>query len=291
MKFPVEIGTLIYKSLNRAETRERKGTGLNRKWIQRGWGSAARLLVALACLLALLCGAARTGSIQVTLAAGNKVLANADVTVYRVADRSGTLARDFAAASVTAEQFRTEKEHKDAAKVLAAFAEERSVSGTTAATDSKGVALFSGLTEGIYLVTGGTEFDPFLAVLPMTADGKENYNILAEPKIDEPDEPDNPDNPDEPDEPDNPDTPDEPDEPDNPDTPDEPDEPDNPPDTPDEPNSPDNPDTPDSPDEPGQPANPDTPKTSDPSQAALWAGLVLCSGAVLAALWRTREKK
>lgn len=78
------------------------------------------------------------------------------------------------------------------AKQLLEYARKKGVSGNQQLTDSMGHALFSGLNEGMYLITqigsvknGNDTFEsaPFLVSVPSDIDGYLVYDVKVEPKV------------------------------------------------------------------------------------------------------------
>lgn len=163
----------------------------------------------------------------------------AAISLYKVGEWDGRIG----AYALTAEFSGSGAEIRDlttsamlhASKVLETYAKENGNQAFASQTTHNGIAQFSDLPNGLYLICQekGTSdnviIQPFLTTLPVMDEEKHvwNYDVKAYPK----NEPDNP-------------TPTEPDDP----TPTEPDKP-----TPTEPNkpTPDKPDRPDKPDEPG----------------------------------------
>ena len=163
----------------------------------------SRLLGALLCAVLLTAAAAaQPGSLQVTVegAAGGMT-----VTLYSVSDPQGVLTAPFAGAALTAEQLLDQKQNPENAALLASYAAEHALAGSTLDTDESGTVRFSDLTDGIYLVVGsssdGLVFDPFLVYLPTVINGEALYDITATPKAEQPEDPENPDEPENPDDP------------------------------------------------------------------------------------------
>ena len=78
------------------------------------------------------------------------------------------------------------------AKQLSEYARKKGVSGTQQLTDSSGHTVFSGLNEGMYLITqigsvknGNDTFEsaPFLVSIPSDIDGYLVYDVKVEPKV------------------------------------------------------------------------------------------------------------
>ena len=78
------------------------------------------------------------------------------------------------------------------AKQLLEYARKKGISGNQQLTDSMGHALFSGLNEGMYLITqigsvknGNDTFEsaPFLVSIPSDIDGYLIYDVKVEPKV------------------------------------------------------------------------------------------------------------
>ncbi|MEG1447398.1 MAG: pilin N-terminal domain-containing protein [Ruthenibacterium sp.] len=157
------------------------------------------VLIAALSLSVVTYAAAPLGSITVQLcaAAGSPApLSATAVTVRRVADCVGekyVLTPDYAASDIALHTLsNTAQKQAEAAQKLTLFAEKKHLSGTQIKTDAAGVAVFSNLDTGMYLVqiadvkSGGftAKTDPFFVTIPLCApDGASwIYNVTAQPK-------------------------------------------------------------------------------------------------------------
>ena len=123
----------------------------------------------------------------------NIPVANADVTLFRVADAvvsndkvTYPCTDDFSGYAVSIDNFEDDKQAED----IFDYAIQHRVEGTTQYTDKSGRTQFAGLKPGVYLVSeikGVTDkyvkFKPFLVVLPYETEGQLIYNVLAKPKF------------------------------------------------------------------------------------------------------------
>lgn len=137
-----------------------------------------RLLAALLCIMAL--------SVSVLAAqSGSLLIGGIEETVclFQVADASGTLLPDFAAAPV--ENLQEENNMVKNAKVLVEYAKQESLAGDKRTPDSAGNVSYTPLEEGVYLicsVASDAEFNPFLVFIPTQINGEAVYDIKAKPK-------------------------------------------------------------------------------------------------------------
>lgn len=153
----------------------------------------------------------QTGSIEITMHAGDTNVGGGTLTLYRVGEvheddgnYSFLPTGDFADCG---ESFDDLSSH-DLADRLADYASDHSVEGTAATVGSDGKVSFGDLELGLYLVVqkeaaeGYNKANPFLVSVPKLENGAYDYTVEATPKVeltpappDEPDEPDKPDGP------------------------------------------------------------------------------------------------
>lgn len=129
---------------------------------------------------------------------GSLLVKNVDrpVNLYHVAQADGTPTADFVQAC--AEQLTEQTANAVMAKQLRQFVQEQTVSGLRLQPAKNRQVSFTDLEQGYYLVcsTGSPgEFAPFMLRVPMTATGKEIYDIQAVPKQDTGEQPDTPGGP------------------------------------------------------------------------------------------------
>lgn len=133
------------------------------------------------------------GSVSVTPKAnGQAVGAGMTFTLYRVgkgnAAQDGTLSYVLTDAFSGSKADLTKLEASGLAQTLADYAAAQNVSGTAKKAGGNGTVKFDGLAVGVYLLVqtsdGGTGYtvQPFLATVPLTEDGRLNYNVDASPK-------------------------------------------------------------------------------------------------------------
>ena len=122
--------------------------------------------------------------------------ADLDIQIYRVAafsaDGSYGLCEPFSSLPVKIHGITSQKEWRDAANTLAAYAASQGIAPTrTERTDETGSVLFDDLQTGIYLILGvnaATEdgiylFESFCSFLPRPRDdGSLSYHLTAKPK-------------------------------------------------------------------------------------------------------------
>lgn len=126
---------------------------------------------------------------------GSLVIKNVDrpVRVYLVARVDGTPTTDFAQACK--EPLTEQTANAVMAKQLRDFVQNQTVSEMRQQPGNNRQVSFADLEQGYYLVcsTGSPgEFAPFMLRIPMTATGKEVYDVMAEPKRDTGSQPVNP---------------------------------------------------------------------------------------------------
>ena len=138
----------------------------------------------------------KTGSVSVDIltAKGNAV-AGGKVTLYRVADAvydNGdnllVYTEDFKDCGVSLEGDE-DTDVSDMALAYAAYAEEKGLTGTTAAVDDNGHAEFTDLPLGLYLIVQSeanedyVPINPFLVTVPIWDGEGLVYNVDAKPKL------------------------------------------------------------------------------------------------------------
>ena len=120
--------------------------------------------------------AAQTGSLKI-------VNISHDVMVYHVADSNGTLTGDFQGCGVDA------LEGAEHAKSLAQYVHERDLTGQYL-QPQEGSVFIPSLNEGFYLVCSvENEIAPFLLQIPTQIGDTQVYDVLADPKNEEPEQP------------------------------------------------------------------------------------------------------
>ncbi len=134
----------------------------------------------------------REGSITVTLlTAEDEPVTDGSLTIYKAADlelpdwnMTYVYTDDFAGLG----EVPYDMDSAEYANLLAQWAADDRVSGTTSEAGSNGTVIFRGLTAGVYLIvqTEATEslysMNPFVVTLPMDEDGTWVYDIAAIPK-------------------------------------------------------------------------------------------------------------
>lgn len=191
----------------------------------------------------------------------------ATVYLYRVGQWDGKagaygLTEEFSQSGAVLGTF-TAAEMLKASRILEQYAQEQGIQAISYQTTAEGIAVFSDLTHGLYLIcqerkaSDNVTITPFLTALPVmdTVTHEWNYQVRAYPKH-EPDQPE-PTDPDEPTKPD----PTDPDKPTKPD-PTDPDESTGP-----EPSEPEKPTKP-NPIDPDRPDRPDKPDPTDPAPSS-----------------------
>ena len=143
------------------------------------------------------------GQITVELRHGTTILGNVDLSLYRVADvdASGnfTLVSAFAGSGVNLDVSSTGNSGIDAgvnrtlSNALLTYATTNNISRTQGRTNNSGVAVFSGLTPGMYLIAqtnsggaNGYTMQSALIQLPTFDNSVWVYRITSDPKIEPP---------------------------------------------------------------------------------------------------------
>ncbi len=92
---------------------------------------------------------------------------------------------EFSLSGITAEELA--EGSADTAKAAYKYIIENAIEYTEATTGTNGLAVFSGLASGMYLVFGdedaAVQFDPYVVTLPQTVDGVTVYDVFSTPKI------------------------------------------------------------------------------------------------------------
>lgn len=158
-------------------------------------------MILLACFLCVLpVQAEQTGSVTVQVS-----MAGAVIELYQVADADFHYVNGFDAAGVPLKHLSDSDLPKALEKAITDSTEHR-----TDVSSASGLAAFSNLSKGVYLVRqsnqvpGYESFDTFLVTIPLKQDGKWIYNVDASPKlgvIPKPEEPSKPEEPTTPEEP------------------------------------------------------------------------------------------
>ena len=148
------------------------------KTLRRLCAFAAAVMLALYCAVAA-AAAGKTGSLTVLLSDGDgAAVPDILIRLYRVGEPDGTLTPEFSAADITPDSLLSQRDSPQNAVTLAKLASARQLTGTETATDQRGSAYFTGLTEGVYLVR-----------VPLTVNGSTTYDIVSRPKAEPPADP------------------------------------------------------------------------------------------------------
>ena len=136
--------------------------------------------------------ASRRGTISVTMAYDGTRVPGGSVTLYRVGDVVSddgnyifTLTSECAASGVSLDDL----ESPEAAQALADWAVSHGLRGVTVPVGDDGVATFTDVALGLYVMvqhdpaTGYYAIDPFLIGMPLTEAGSYIYDIDASPKL------------------------------------------------------------------------------------------------------------
>ena len=163
------------------------------KPLRRLCAFAAAVMLALYCAVAA-AAAGKTGSLTVLLSDGDgAAVPDILVRLYRVGEPDGTLTPEFSAADITPDSLLSQRDSPQNAVTLAKLASARQLTGTETATDQRGSAYFTGLTEGVYLVLcppgQAMTFPVFLVRVPLTVNGSTTYDIVSRPKAEPPADP------------------------------------------------------------------------------------------------------
>ena len=163
------------------------------KTLRRLCAFAAAVMLALYCAVAA-AAAGKTGSLTVLLSDGDgAAVPDILIRLYRVGEPDGTLTPEFSAADITPDSLLSQRDSPQNAVTLAKLASARQLTGTETATDQRGSAYFTGLTEGVYLVLcppgQAMTFPVFLVRVPLTVNGSTTYDIVSRPKAEPPADP------------------------------------------------------------------------------------------------------
>lgn len=174
---------------------------MQRKWCTMRKITYGVAMILLACFLCVLpVQAEQTGSVTVQVS-----MAGAVIELYQVADADFHYVNGFDAAGVPLKHLSDSDLPKALEKAITDSTEHR-----TDVSSASGLAAFSNLSKGVYLVRqsnqvpGYESFDTFLVTIPLKQDGKWIYNVDASPKLgvipkpEEPSEPEEPTTPEEP---------------------------------------------------------------------------------------------
>ncbi len=115
--------------------------------------------------------------------------------LFPVADKDGVPVAQLADA---VELLSAEDLTPQVAKTVYEAVQTKQLSGTLGTANSQKEIAYKDLEMGWYLVCSASEqaeFTPFLICVPMSVDGEEQYDIVAEPKVDSPAEPSDPELP------------------------------------------------------------------------------------------------
>lgn len=163
------------------------------KTLRRLCAFAAAMMLALYCAVAA-AAAGKTGSLTILLSdRDGAAVPDILIRLYRVGEPDGTLTPEFSAADITPDSLLSQRDSPQNAVTLAKLASARQLTGTETATDQRGSAYFTGLTEGVYLVLcppgQAMTFPVFLVRVPLTVNGSTTYDIVSRPKAEPPDDP------------------------------------------------------------------------------------------------------
>lgn len=135
----------------------------------------------------------RTGSLSISLTAGDTAVSGAELTVYRVADAQsigGNLGFTFTEAYAGFGGAPEDLTDTDDVLRLVDYTNENGIAGISGSTDASGFVEFVDLELGLYLVVqtgsveGFTDCTPFLVMIPVQEGDVWVYDIDATPKTD-----------------------------------------------------------------------------------------------------------
>lgn len=134
----------------------------------------------------------RRGSIHITMHQGANVISGGSFTLCRVGriqekngDYSYVLTDDFADCGESLNNILS----VEPAERIAAYAEEKQLTGSTREIGEDGTVTFSNLEPGLYLLVqkeeapGYNKVEPFLVSIPVTENGVYIYDVDASPKV------------------------------------------------------------------------------------------------------------
>ena len=152
------------------------------------WSSKILLAIAMCIFFAVPASAAQQGSLLLTKVEKPAML-------FFVADEQGIPTEDFAG---TVEKLTQSDLTPAMAQTFYQHVQNKELSGETGVPDDNQEITFTSLKTGWYLVCSRgekAEFAPFLLCIPITIGGKTVYNVLAEPKVNDPTDPTQPADP------------------------------------------------------------------------------------------------
>lgn len=134
----------------------------------------------------------RTGSIQITMRRGDRVVSGGSLTIHRVGDifeddgnYSFVLNESYADSGLSLADIQS----AELAKQLSQYAKTNRLEGTTKTIGDDGTVTFDGLEPGLYMLvqnraaSGYYAADPFLLGLPMPEGETYLYDVVASPKV------------------------------------------------------------------------------------------------------------
>lgn len=150
---------------------------------------AARALIApLALLLTAAVDLSPSGSVTVWAHGGGVPQSGVSVALFRVADMNAdghlTLTTDFSSAPGVDLDIASEAKLQAQAQLMASYAQTAPLTPLdNGVTNVAGMALFTALTPGLYLLTFGGEAAPALVSLPRYEGAELKYSVTVQPKI------------------------------------------------------------------------------------------------------------
>ncbi len=137
----------------------------------------------------------------------DKPVKGLSIYLYKVADETKVM-DEFKGAGLSFAQIMTETDNAKNSLKLYDYMVDKDIYGVERVTDKNGVAVYTELEKGVYLITCGlgqkSTFDPFLCYVPTRIGNDYIYDIKSFPKVGDngtgggPSGPDEPDFPDEP---------------------------------------------------------------------------------------------
>ncbi len=131
------------------------------------------------------------GSITVSMTYNGRSVSGGTLTMYRtgdVAEDDGNYSFVLSEAFAGSQASLADIQSDELAQKLAAYAEDRGISGETVRVDEAGTAVFRNVEPGLYLIVQGEAAKgyqaavPFLVSVPMVKDGTYLYDVDASPK-------------------------------------------------------------------------------------------------------------
>ena len=135
----------------------------------------------------------KKGSISVTMKDGETVVSGGTLTLYKVGDvkdDDGNYGFELSAAFRESEVSLENLESEQVTQELAEYAKKHKIENETEEVDDEGMAIFSDLEVGLYLVVqeepaeGYLAVNPFLVTVPIIEGDHYVYNVDASPKVD-----------------------------------------------------------------------------------------------------------